>query len=94
VQSKRFLSPGEVAEELSVSPSTVLRLIHDQRLPAIHVSDRIYRIPAVSFEKYKNGTLETPRPARIATKTKKRPVFGEGEPLPQERETLQRARTA
>jgi excisionase family DNA binding protein len=93
VQDKQFLSPNDVASELSVSASTVLRLIHEQRLPAIRVSERIYRIPVAAFEKYKAGTLESPSPARVSDVTKKRPPIGAGEPLPQAAESAAR-RTA
>jgi excisionase family DNA binding protein len=89
VQDKQFLSPNEIALELSVSPSTVLRLIHEQRLPAIRVSERIYRIPIVAFEKYKAGALESPSPARISSEISKRPRIGEGEPLPEAAETTE-----
>lgn len=94
VQNKRFLSPSEVAEELSVSPSTVLRLIHDDRLPAIRVSDRIYRIPVAAFERYKAGSIESPVPARIPLGTRKRPVIGAGESLPETADPIARVRRA
>ena len=87
VQDKQFLSPNEIASELLVSTSTVLRLIHEQRLPAIRVSERIYRIPVAAFEKYKAGTLEPPSPARVADVTKNRPLIGAGEALPQAAES-------
>lgn len=71
MQDKQFLSPNEIASELSVSASTVLRLIHEQRLPAIYVSERIYRVPVAAFEKYKAGTLESRSPARVASQLSK-----------------------
>jgi len=83
VQDKQFLSPNDIASELSVSASTVLRLIHEQRLPAIRVSERIYRIPVAAFEKYKAGALESPSPARMSPEIKKRPSIGAGEPPPE-----------
>ena len=61
MQEKQFLSPADVARQLAVSPSTVLRMIHSGELPAIVVSERIYRIPAASFEMYTAGTLRTAR---------------------------------
>ena len=97
MQDKQFLSPNEIASELSVSASTVLRLIHEQRLPAIRVSERIYRIPVVAFEKYKAGALESPSPARISPEISRRPRIGAGEPLPEVAETTEavaRARSA
>ncbi len=94
MQDRRFLSPNDIASELSVSPSTVLRLIHEHRLPAIRVSERIYRIPVAAFERYKAGALESPSPARISPEIKKRPRIGAGEPLPEAAETVARVRSA
>jgi len=65
MQEKQFLSPADVARELSVSTATVLRLIHAGQLPAIRVSERIYRIPRASFEMFSAGTL--PQPGDLAT---------------------------
>jgi excisionase family DNA binding protein len=83
---KLFLSPAEVAAELRVSTSTILRLIHADKLPAIAVSERIYRIPAASFEMFKAGTLpslegleEAPLGPVLPGSA---PSLGEGEPLP------------
>ena len=50
--SKRFYSPQEVAVLLGVSPTTVMSRIHDGALPAVRVSDRIYRIPVPAFERF------------------------------------------
>ena len=61
---KQFLSPADVARELSVSTATVLRLIHAGQMPAIRVSERIYRIPRASFEMFSAGTL--PQPGGLA----------------------------
>ena len=94
VQDKPFLSPNDIASELAVSTSTVLRLIHEQRLPAIRVSERIYRIPVAAFEKYKAGALEAPSPARISAEGKKRPWIGVGERLPEAAEPIARVRSA
>jgi excisionase family DNA binding protein len=65
VQTKLFLTPAEVATELAVSPATVLRLIHRGDLPAILVSERIYRIPSAGFELYKAGKLRVAAPAPV-----------------------------
>ncbi len=48
----RFYSPQEVARLLGVSPTTVMTRIHDGALPAVRVSDRIYRIPLPAFERF------------------------------------------
>jgi excisionase family DNA binding protein len=78
VQDKQFYSPAEVAHELGISSTTVLRLVHDGRLPALRVSERIYRIPAASFERYKAGTVEEPFMAALGP-LKPRPRFGSDE---------------
>jgi excisionase family DNA binding protein len=93
MQDKQFLSPNDIASELSVSASTVLRLIHEQRLPAIRVSERIYRIPVAAFEKYKAGALESPSPARVSAEVTKRPRIGAGERLPEAAEPIARVRS-
>ena len=49
---RRFYSPGEVAQLLGVSPTTVMTRIHDGALPAVRVSDRVYRIPITAFERF------------------------------------------
>ena len=92
MHNRQFLAPSDVARELSISPSTVLRMIHAGELPAIVVSERIYRIPAASFEMYKAGTLRTPETAPLGS-MKRRPRLGSGERLPTaDRETLVRSR--
>lgn len=55
MDEKRYYSPGEVGGMLNVSTSTVLRLIHEGRLPALRVSERIYRIPRPAFERFQAG---------------------------------------
>lgn len=83
MQEKQFLSPADIAGELSVSTATVLRLIHAGQLPAIRVSERIYRIPRASFEMFSAGTL--PQPGGLAPITDvsgPAPALGAGEILP------------
>lgn len=84
MQVKPFLSPRDVAQELGISSATVLRLIHAGSLPAILVSERIYRIPNASFEMYKAGTLRPTTSAPLGG-TGPRPRLGEGETLPTSR---------
>jgi excisionase family DNA binding protein len=79
MQTKPFLTPADVARELDISTSTVMRRIHAGDLPAIAVSERIYRIPAASFELFKAGRLRTPRPAPLGP-VRTRPRIGAGEP--------------
>ena len=81
MQQKPFLTPAEVATQLAVSTATVLRLIHRGELPAIQVSERIYRIPSASFEMYKAGTLRVAGPAPVR-EVKRQPEVAQGEVLP------------
>lgn len=82
MHTKQFVSPSEVAGELDVSTATVLRLIHAGALPAIRVSERIYRIPIASFEIYKAGALRGQPPIRVR-RVAEQPKLGEGEDLPE-----------
>jgi len=50
--TKRSYTPQEVAQLLGVSPTTVMTRIRDGALPAVRVSDRIYRIPVPAFERF------------------------------------------
>ena len=84
MHEKQFVSPADVARELGISTATVLRMIHAGALPAIHVSERIYRIPSASFEMYKAGTLRTAGPAPLR-RVKQQPRLGKGEALPEPR---------
>jgi len=86
MHTKNFISPADVAEELDVSSATVLRLIHAGALPAIRVSERIYRIPIASFEMYKAGSLRD-QPAVRLRQVKRQPRLSEGEDLPKPRPT-------
>jgi excisionase family DNA binding protein len=81
MHTKQFVSPAEVAGELEVSTATVLRLIHAGALPAIRVSERIYRIPVASFEMYKAGGLRDQPTIRLR-RVAEQPGLGEGEDLP------------
>jgi excisionase family DNA binding protein len=51
-ETKRFYTPQEVATLLGVSSTTVMSRIHEGVLPAVRVSDRIYRIPVPAFERF------------------------------------------
>ena len=81
MQRKAFLTPADIAAELDISSSTVLRKIHAGEIPAIAVSDRIYRIPSASFELYKARRLRQAEMAPLGSR-KPRPQIGEGERLP------------
>lgn len=92
MHDKQFYSPAEVARELGVSSTTVLRLVHDGRLPALRISERIYRIPAAGFERFKTGTIERPFIASLGP-NKPRPRFGQGE-LPPDQASDEQTRHA
>jgi excisionase family DNA binding protein len=51
----RFLTPTEAAQQLRVSPDTVLRLIASRELAALRVSPRVIRIPVPAFEAFQAG---------------------------------------
>lgn len=55
---RRYLTPAEVAEHLRVSSDTVLRLIERGDLPALRVSERIYRIPVPALARYERGPVK------------------------------------
>jgi excisionase family DNA binding protein len=57
---KAFYSPGEVAELMSLSSSTILNYIHDGRLAAVRLTERTYRIPRKSVIRLLG--LEAPKP--------------------------------
>ncbi len=84
MQKKQFLSPADIAQELDISTATVLRMVHAGSLPAIRVSERIYRIPSASFDMYKAGTLRAATAAPLH-RVKKQPQLSEGEALPKSR---------
>ncbi len=93
-QHKHFLSPADIADELDISPATVLRLIHSGQLPAIRVSQRIYRIPRPSFELYKSGALKTAGPAPLGPTRRAEPDLGRAEALPRKRRVAARSSTS
>lgn len=51
----RYYTPREVAARLRVSPTTVMRAIHEDRLFAVRVSERVYRIPVGAFVRFERG---------------------------------------
>jgi excisionase family DNA binding protein len=52
---RRYYTPREVSELLRVSPTTVMKLIHEGRLFAVRVSERIYRIPIGAVRRLQQG---------------------------------------
>lgn len=78
--TKRYLTPTEVAAELSVSPDTVLRMIKRGDLVAVKVSERLYRIPVPAFARYLRGPVK--RRDVVNREVEEFPDFGAGEELP------------
>lgn len=74
--TKRFYTPQEVARLLDVSPTTVMNRIHDGALPAVRVSERIYRIPIPAFERFVS-TEPAPDFAVEVRKVRGAPQLGE-----------------
>ena len=91
VKPKLFLTPAEVAADLRVSTSTVLRLIHADKLPAIAVSERIFRIPAATLERFKAGTLNRHFEIEVRRVAGELPAIGADEILPQVPQTAKPA---
>lgn len=81
MHKKPFLTPADIAQELDISTTTVMRKIHAGEIPSIAVSARIYRVPAASFELYKAGRLRSAEAAPMGGR-QPRPRIGEGEPVP------------
>ena len=80
--AKRYRTPREAAAELSVSPDTILRLIGRGELPAVRISDRLYRIPVPAFERYLRGPVTRRRV--VYRRVHDLPDYGEGEEIPTE----------
>ena len=60
--AERYYTIKEAAERLRVSHDTISRLISSGDLPAIRVSQRLYRIPIPALERYESGVPVAPRP--------------------------------
>ena len=52
---RRYYTPREVADLLRISPTTVMKMIHERRLFAVRVSERIYRIPVAAVVRLQVG---------------------------------------
>lgn len=83
---KRYFSVREAAERLAVSHDTVLRLVHDGTLPAVRVSDRLYRIPRPALDRFESAPPLSRR--RVVTK---RVASGIDMPAAEQEQHLQRA---
>lgn len=53
---ERYHTPREVARILRVSPTTVMKLIHEGQLYAVRVSERVYRIPVGALHQFEEST--------------------------------------
>lgn len=79
--TRRYYTIAEAADRLSVSHDTISRLIARGALPAIRVSERLYRIPVTTLERYERGAGVTTR--RVVRRRVDRGVdFGTGETIP------------
>ena len=61
---RRYYTPREVSDLLRVSPTTVMKMIHDHRLYAVHVSERIYRVPVGALKRLQEGGDQRYEPAQ------------------------------
>ena len=51
-QSDEFLTVGEVAKRLRVTPMTIYTAIHEGRLDAVRIGRRTFRIPVDAYRAY------------------------------------------
>lgn len=85
---RRYYTPREVAEQLRVSPTTVMKLIHDGRLYSVRVSERIYRVPVGAVRRLVAGDLQTYDPTEESVDV----LPGLGEPVDAEPTAMTSAR--
>jgi excisionase family DNA binding protein len=52
---RRYYTPREVSDLMRISPTTVMKMIHERRLFAVRVSERIYRIPVGAVARLQAG---------------------------------------
>ena len=74
---RRYYTPREVSELLRVSPTTVMKLIHDGRLYAVQVSERVYRIPVGAVARLQSSDEGRRQPIVKSVAT----LAGLGEPI-------------
>jgi len=53
--AERYFTISEAADRLGVSHDTILRLVHSGTLPALRVSERLYRIPRPALARFESG---------------------------------------
>lgn len=78
----RYFTIKEAAERLEISHDTVSRLIERGELPAIRISERLYRIPTPALERYESGAPATARRV-VHTHVAEGVQFGVGEKEPE-----------
>ena len=76
--AERYYTIKEAAERLRVSHDTISRLISSGDLPAIRVSQRLYRIPIPALERYESGVPVALRPV-VRRRVAQGIVFGADE---------------
>ncbi len=79
--AERYYTIKEAAERLRVSHDTISRLIDKGELPAIRVSERLYRIPTPALERYERGVPLTTRRV-VRRRVAKGVEFGATEHIP------------
>ena len=87
--AKLYYTPREVADQLSVSSDTIMRRIHSGELPAVRVSEGVYRVPMAAFERWVSGFRPVRRAVRIRRTTREIEI-GAGERLPETSRALRR----
>lgn len=87
--AKLYYTPQEVAERLSVSSDTIMRRIHSGELPAVRVSERVYRVPIVAFDRWASGFRPVRRAVRVRRTTREIEIAAD-ERLPETSPALRR----
>jgi excisionase family DNA binding protein len=55
-ETDEYMTVGEVAKKLRVTPMTIYTAIHEGRLEAVRVGRRTFRIPVESYRAYTSTT--------------------------------------
>lgn len=61
---EEYLTVGEVAQRLRISPRTVKTLITTEGLPAYSIGRRVLRVPAGKFERWLESRRVEPQEAK------------------------------
>ncbi len=76
--AERYYTIKEAAERLRVSHDTISRIISSGELPAIRVSQRLFRIPTPALDRYASG-VPVARRRVVRRRVAEGIVFGAGE---------------